>query len=116
MEAPEAAIVFCRTRGEVDQLTETLNGRGYRAEALHGGMDQDQRERVLGRLRSGTTELLVATDGTAPISKRCPLARSMLASRRRSRGSTNVMATPSRPARPTRPMRCTNESGADGTS
>jgi ATP-dependent RNA helicase DeaD len=65
VEAPEAAIVFCRTRGEVDQLTETLNGRGYRAEALHGGMDQDQRERVLGRLRSGTTELLVATDVAA---------------------------------------------------
>ena len=32
IEAPEAAIVFCRTRGEVDQLTETLNGRGYRAD------------------------------------------------------------------------------------
>ncbi|MEX0667505.1 MAG: DEAD/DEAH box helicase, partial [Acidimicrobiia bacterium] len=31
VEAPTAAIVFCRTRIEVDQLTETLNGRGYRA-------------------------------------------------------------------------------------
>ena len=41
VEAPTAAIVFCRTRTEVDKLTETLNGRGYRAEALHGGMDQD---------------------------------------------------------------------------
>src|SRR6266566_4480684 len=40
LEAPTAAIVFCRTRDEVDRLTETLNGRGYRAEALHGGMDQ----------------------------------------------------------------------------
>ena len=39
VEAPTAAIVFCRTRDEVDQLTETLNGRGYRAEALHGGHD-----------------------------------------------------------------------------
>jgi ATP-dependent RNA helicase DeaD len=39
VESPESAIVFCRTRTEVDQLTETLNGRGYRAEALHGGMD-----------------------------------------------------------------------------
>jgi ATP-dependent RNA helicase DeaD len=39
VEAPTAAIVFCRTRDEVDQLTETLNGRGYRAEALHGGMN-----------------------------------------------------------------------------
>ena len=41
-------IVFCRTRDEVDQLTETLNGRGYRAEALHGGMTQEQRDRVDG--------------------------------------------------------------------
>ena len=49
---PTAAIVFCRTRDEVDQLTETLNGRGYRAEALHGGMSQEQRDRVMGRLRA----------------------------------------------------------------
>jgi ATP-dependent RNA helicase DeaD len=62
VEAPAAALVFCRTRDEVDQLTETLNGRGYRAEALHGGMDQEQRNRTLGRLRSGTADLLVATD------------------------------------------------------
>ena len=65
VEAPGAAIVFCRTRDEVDQLTETLNGRGYRAEALHGGMNQEQRDRVMGRLRSGTAELLVATDVAA---------------------------------------------------
>ncbi|WP_033343170.1 DEAD/DEAH box helicase [Catenuloplanes japonicus] len=65
VEAPSAAIVFCRTREEVDQVTETLNGRGYRAEALHGGMSQDQRDRTMGRLRAGTTELLVATDVAA---------------------------------------------------
>ncbi|MEZ5255370.1 MAG: DEAD/DEAH box helicase [Ilumatobacteraceae bacterium] len=65
VEMPGAAIVFCRTRGEVDQLTETLNGRGYRAEALHGGMDQEQRDRVMGRLRSGVAELLCATDVAA---------------------------------------------------
>lgn len=65
IEAPEAAIVFCRTRGEVDQLTETLNGRGYRAEALHGGMDQEQRDRVMGRVRSKSADLLIATDVAA---------------------------------------------------
>jgi ATP-dependent RNA helicase DeaD len=65
VEAPAAAIVFCRTREEVDQVTETLNGRGYRAEALHGGMSQDQRDRVMNRLRAGSTELLVATDVAA---------------------------------------------------
>ncbi|MGY1665071.1 DEAD/DEAH box helicase [Geodermatophilus sp. SYSU D00696] len=65
VESPTAAIVFCRTRDEVDDLTETLNGRGYRAEALHGGMSQEQRDRVMGRLRGGTAELLVATDVAA---------------------------------------------------
>jgi ATP-dependent RNA helicase DeaD len=65
VEAPAAAIVFCRTRNEVDELTETLNGRGYRAEALHGGMGQEQRDRVMGRLRGGTAELLIATDVAA---------------------------------------------------
>ncbi|MEZ0073303.1 DEAD/DEAH box helicase [Planotetraspora sp. GP83] len=65
VEAPTAAIVFCRTRDEVDTLAETLNGRGYRAEALHGGMGQEQRDRVMARLRSGTADLLVATDVAA---------------------------------------------------
>jgi ATP-dependent RNA helicase DeaD len=65
VETPTAALVFCRTRDEVDQLTETMNGRGYRAEALHGGMSQEQRDRVMGRLRSGTAELLMATDVAA---------------------------------------------------
>jgi ATP-dependent RNA helicase DeaD len=65
IEAPAAAIVFCRTRHEVDELTETMNGRGYRAEALHGGMTQEQRDRVMDRLRNETAELLVATDVAA---------------------------------------------------
>ena len=65
VESPTATIVFCRTRGEVDQLTVTMNGRGYRAEALHGGMDQLQRDRVMARLRDGTAELLIATDVAA---------------------------------------------------
>ncbi|MFG2039570.1 DEAD/DEAH box helicase [Dactylosporangium sp. NPDC048998] len=65
VEAPGAAIVFCRTRDEVDSLTETLNGRGYRAEALHGGMGQEQRDRVMARLRNGTADLLIATDVAA---------------------------------------------------
>ncbi|MGW6932423.1 DEAD/DEAH box helicase [Lentzea sp. NPDC054927] len=65
VESPTAAVVFCRTRDEVDQLTETLNGRGYRAESLHGGISQEQRDRVMGRLRGGTADLLVATDVAA---------------------------------------------------
>ena len=65
LEAPTLALVFCRTRTEVDSLTETLAGRGYRAEALHGGMTQDQRDRVMKRTRGGGVDLLVATDVAA---------------------------------------------------
>jgi ATP-dependent RNA helicase DeaD len=65
VEAPTAAIVFCRTRTEVDELTETLSARGYRPEALHGGLTQDQRDRVMRLFRSATADLLVATDVAA---------------------------------------------------
>ena len=65
VEAPTLAFVFCRTRTEVDELTETLNGRGYRSEALHGGMSQDQRDRVMRRVRANATDLLIATDVAA---------------------------------------------------
>ena len=65
LESPEAALVFCRTRNEVEELTEALNGRGYRAEGMHGGMSQEERDRVMKRLRSGKVDLLVATDVAA---------------------------------------------------
>ncbi len=65
VESPTAALVFCRTREQVDQLTATLNGRGYRAEALHGGMNQEQRDRVMARVRKSSTDLLIATDVAA---------------------------------------------------
>ncbi|WP_326522541.1 DEAD/DEAH box helicase [Archangium lipolyticum] len=65
VEAPTAAIVFCRTRTEVDELTVSLNGRGWRAQALHGGMDQAQRDRVLKQFKAHAVDLLVATDVAA---------------------------------------------------
>ncbi len=65
MEAPTAAIVFCRTRREVDQLAEVLGAHGHAAEALHGGMTQEQRDRVMRRLRDQAIELVVATDVAA---------------------------------------------------
>jgi ATP-dependent RNA helicase DeaD len=46
-------------------LTESLAARGYRPEALHGGMSQDQRDRVMRLFRSGKADLLVATDVAA---------------------------------------------------
>ena len=65
MENPTSAIVFCRTRLEVDSLVETLNAHGYRAEALHGGMQQRQRDAVMNRVRTQKTDLLIATDVAA---------------------------------------------------
>ena len=64
-EDPASALVFCRTRLEVDNLVEMLNAHGHGAEALHGGMEQRARDRVMSRFRDGTADLLVATDVAA---------------------------------------------------
>jgi ATP-dependent RNA helicase DeaD len=65
MERPASAIVFCRTRLEVDQLAETLNAYGHRAQALHGGFAQRERDRVMNAFRAGKADLLIATDVAA---------------------------------------------------
>ena len=65
IENPTSALVFCRTRLEVDTLVEMLNAHGHGAEALHGGMEQRLRDRVMSRFRDGTSDLLVATDVAA---------------------------------------------------
>lgn len=65
METPGSTIVFCRTRLETAELSETLNLHGYTAEAIHGDLNQSDRERVLRRFREGITELLIATDVAA---------------------------------------------------
>ena len=64
-ESPKSAIIFCRTRLEVDELTDTLNAHGYGAQALHGGMMQKQRDRVMQLFRSEQADILVATDVAA---------------------------------------------------
>ena len=65
LEAPELAIIFTRTRMEVDDLTESLRARGFSVEALHGGLDQPTRDRVMKRARSGQIDAIVATDVAA---------------------------------------------------
>jgi ATP-dependent RNA helicase DeaD len=65
MEDPASTIVFCRTRHEVDSLSEMLAAHGYRAEPLHGGLSQDQRDRVMRKFKDGRIEVLVATDVAA---------------------------------------------------
>ena len=65
LESPTSAIVFCRTRTEVDELTGALASHGYSPEALHGGYAQAQRDRVMTRFREGTADILIATDVAA---------------------------------------------------
>lgn len=65
LEDPELAIIFARTRNEVDELTEALRVRGYSVEALHGGLDQPTRDRVMRNARSGKIDAIVATDVAA---------------------------------------------------
>ena len=60
-----SALVFCRTRTEVDELTEALAPAAIAPEALHGGMSQEQRDRVMRLFRAGTADLLIATDVAA---------------------------------------------------
>ncbi len=65
VEDPTSALVFARTRGEVDDLAERLSGRGHDAAGLHGGLSQEQRDRILNRFRAGELDVLVATDVAA---------------------------------------------------
>lgn len=58
-------IVFCRTRVETKEIAEHLIADGYNADALHGDLSQEQRDRVMQRFRSGHLQLLVATDVAA---------------------------------------------------
>jgi ATP-dependent RNA helicase DeaD len=64
-EDPASAIVFCRTRIEVEELTDTLKSHGYVAQGLHGGMPQRERDRVMGLFRREQADVLVATDVAA---------------------------------------------------
>jgi ATP-dependent RNA helicase DeaD len=65
IEDPVATLLFCRTRIEVDALVETFNAHGQRSVALHGGMQQRQRDHVMGLFRSQKADLLIATDVAA---------------------------------------------------
>jgi ATP-dependent RNA helicase DeaD len=64
-EKPSSAIIFCRTKKEVDELGQRLIARAYSAEMLHGDLNQTQRDRVMGRFRAEQVELLIATDVAA---------------------------------------------------
>lgn len=59
------ALVFCNTKKRVDDLATEMQSRGYSAEALHGDMRQEQRDKVMSRFRNGQFDILIATDVAA---------------------------------------------------
>lgn len=59
------ALVFCRTRSDVDELTEKLQNRGLAVEALHGDVAQAQRTRLIERFKARKFSVLIATDVAA---------------------------------------------------
>ena len=61
----EGMIVFVRTKSETETLAEKLRARGYSAAAISGDVQQAQRERTVGQLKSGKLDILVATDVAA---------------------------------------------------
>ncbi|WP_088104503.1 DEAD/DEAH box helicase [Halalkalibacter urbisdiaboli] len=65
IDTPELAIVFGRTKRRVDELSEALIKRGYRAEGIHGDLNQAKRDSVLRKFKNGLIDVLVATDVAA---------------------------------------------------
>ncbi|HEY2980150.1 MAG TPA: DEAD/DEAH box helicase [Anaerolineales bacterium] len=65
VENPTSALIFVRTRAETGRLASELSLRGFPAEALNGDLEQNARERILGRFRLNQIKVLVATDVAA---------------------------------------------------
>jgi ATP-dependent RNA helicase DeaD len=58
-------IIFTRTKLDAQEVSERLAKAGYDIEALHGDLTQQQRDKVMGRFRSKSLQLLIATDVAA---------------------------------------------------
>ena len=62
---PRPAMIFCNTKKQVDELASAMQQRGYVAEGLHGDMKQAARDHVMNTFRSGSVDILIATDVAA---------------------------------------------------
>ncbi|MBB3063677.1 ATP-dependent RNA helicase DbpA [Microbulbifer rhizosphaerae] len=60
-----SAVVFCNTKKETDEAAQTLKSAGFAALALHGDMEQKDRDRTLALFANGSATILVATDVAA---------------------------------------------------
>ncbi|KAJ2452595.1 translation initiation factor eIF4A [Coemansia sp. RSA 2336] len=56
------AVIFANTRRKVDYLTENLRERNFTVSAMHGEMDQEQRNTIMKEFRSGSSRILITTD------------------------------------------------------
>ncbi|SFD06395.1 DEAD/DEAH box helicase [Clostridium uliginosum] len=65
LDSPTSAIIFCRTKRGVDELVEELQSKGYIVEGMHGDMTQVHRLTTLNKFKSGSLNLLIATDVAA---------------------------------------------------
>lgn len=65
VEDPAKAIIFCRTKRDVDEVTEKLMARGIPARAIHGDMSQPQRNQTVELLKRGQIRIVIATDVAA---------------------------------------------------
>lgn len=61
-EAPERALVFCNTKKQADELGQFLVSQNFKAGALHGDLNQQQRDLCMKSFRSGLINILIATD------------------------------------------------------
>lgn len=58
-------VVFTRTKRAAAKLVEELNDRGFNAGAVHGDLNQEQRERAMAAFKAGKKDILIATDVAA---------------------------------------------------
>jgi len=56
------AVIFCNTRRKVDWLTEKMRGRDFTVSAMHGDMDQKERDVIMKEFRTGSSRVLITTD------------------------------------------------------
>jgi len=56
------AIIYCNTRRKVDWLTEKMQERDFTVSAMHGDMDQRERDLIMREFRSGSSRVLITTD------------------------------------------------------
>lgn len=61
----KSALVFMRTKHRTDRIAKALHRAGFKAQPIHGGKTQGQRQRAIDGFKKGRVEVLVATDVAA---------------------------------------------------